>query len=100
MNRAYRRYTEEFKREALGLLASSGQSAAQLERELGITKGLLLKWRARYQVQEWPGETKLVLSDLASAEAEIRRLRRELAVTAQERDILKKAVSIFSKLEG
>lgn len=100
MNRGYRTYTEEFKLEALGLLASSGQSAAQLERELGITKGLLLKWRARYQVQARPGETKLVLSDLASAEAEVRRLRRELAVTAQERDILKKAVSIFSKLEG
>jgi transposase len=99
MNRGYRTYTEEFKLEALGLLVSSGKSAAQLERELGITKGLLLKWRARYQVRGMAGERRLAPSDLASAEAEIRRLRRELAVTAQERDILKKAVSIFSKVE-
>ncbi len=48
MDRRYRTYTQEFKLEALELLKSSGKSAAQLERELGITKGLLLKWRDRY----------------------------------------------------
>ena len=46
----YRTYTEEFKREALELLKSSGKSAGQMERELGITAGMLLKWRDRYQV--------------------------------------------------
>ena len=46
----YRKYTEEFKLEALELLKSSGKSARQIERELGITPGLLVKWRDRYQV--------------------------------------------------
>jgi transposase len=99
MNTNYRKYTEEFKLEALELLRTSGQSAAQIERDLGITKGLLLKWRDRYQVKQEKGEARLVPSDLEAAQAENRRLRRQLAITEQERDILKKAVSIFSKLD-
>ncbi len=98
--RKFRYYSKEFKLEALELLNNSEKSAAQLERELGITKGLLLKWRARYQVKRGDGQKELAPSDLASAQAEIRRLRRELAIAEQERDILKKAVRIFSKLEG
>ena len=99
MSRNYRTYTKEFKLEALELLESSGKSAAQIERDLGITKGLLLKWRDRYQVKKANGETKLEPSDLEAAQAEVRRLRRQLAIAEQERDILKKAVSIFSKME-
>ena len=51
MDKRYRTYTDEFKRDALELWRSSGKSAAQVEGELGITKGLLLKWRDRYQVK-------------------------------------------------
>jgi len=95
----YRRYTEEFKMEALALLKSSGKAASQLERELGITDGMLLKWRDRYQVVTPGGQTKAQLqpSDLESAQREIRRLERELQEIAEEREILKKVVSIFSK---
>ena len=100
MSRNYRTYTKQFKLEALELLENSGKSAAQIERDLGITKGLLLKWRDRYQVKKANGEARLEPSDLEAAQAEVRRLRRQLAVAEQERDILKKAVSIFSKLEG
>lgn len=99
MSRNYRTYTQEFKLEALELLESTGKSAAQIERELGITKGLLLKWRDRYQVKKEKGQARLEPSDLEAAQAEVRRLRRQLAVAEQERDILKKAVSIFSKME-
>lgn len=98
--RQYRTYTQEFKLEALELLRTSGKSAAQIERDLGITSGLLLKWRDRYQVkQAGTGAAQLAASDLSEAQAEIRRLRRQLAIAEQERDILKKAVSIFSRLE-
>jgi len=95
----YRSYTEEFKLEALGLLKSSGKSAAQLERELGITEGMLTKWRDHYQVAGGSeGEkARLAPSDLAAAQREIRRLERELMEVAEEREILKKVVSIFSK---
>jgi transposase len=94
MGRRYRIYTREFKVEALRLFARGGKSAAQLERELGITEGMLLKWRDRYQVDEQC--KSLEPSDLEAARAEVRRLRRELEVTTQERDILEKAVAIFS----
>jgi transposase len=94
----YRKYPEEFKLEALRLLATSGKSAAQLERELGITDGMLLKWRERYQVvQPEEGQASLEPSDLEAAKREIKRLERELREVAEEREILKKAVNIFSR---
>lgn len=94
----YRKYTEEFKLEALRLLNGSEKSAGQLERELGITPGLLLKWRSRYQaVENGNGVVHLEPSDLEAAKAEIRRLQRELAEVQEEREILKKAVNIFSR---
>lgn len=93
--RKYRTYSQEFKLEALSLLESSGKSVAQLERELGITTGLLPKWKQRYKVDK--SQHSLEPSDLAAAQAELRRVRRELAIVSQERDILKKAIAIFSK---
>jgi transposase len=94
----YRSYTEEFKLEALALLEQSGRSTGQIERELGITPGLLVKWRARYQaVGKGRQEVHLEPSDLETAKAEVRRLKRELAEVEEEREILKKAVNIFSR---
>lgn len=93
--RERRRYPEAFKLEALELLRTSGKTAYQIERDLGITRGMLLKWRDRYQISE-AGEV-LEPSDLENAKAEIRRLRRELANVEEEREILKKAVNIFSR---
>lgn len=96
--RKYRTYSKEFKLEALQLLENSEKSASELERELGVTTGLLLKWRQRYKVGH---ETQsLEPSDLAAAQAELRLVRRELAMVSQERDILKKAIAIFSKEGG
>jgi transposase len=94
----YRTYTDEFKREALELLKSSGKSAGQLERELGITTGMLLKWRDRYQVVSTENQKpRLEPSDLEAAKREIQRLQRELMEVAEEREILKKVVNIFSR---
>ena len=100
-DKKYREYTDEFKREALELLKSSGTSGGQLERELGITPGMLLKWRDRYQVVSPEGqEPKIVPSDLEAAKREIVRLQRELKEIAEEREILKKVVNIFSRKGG
>ena len=97
-DKRYRTYTPEFKREALELLKSSGKSAGQVERELGITPGMLLKWRAKYQVVTGESEpSRLEPSELEAAKREIQRLQRELREMAEEREILKKVVSIFSK---
>ena len=94
-------YTAEFKRQALELLKSSGKNAGQLERELGITPGMLLKWQNRYQIVEEEGQkANLELNDLEAAKREIRRLEKELMEVAEEREILKKVVNIFSRKSG
>ncbi len=98
--RNYRSYTPEFKLEALELLKNSGKSAEQIERDLGITPGLLRKWQMKYQAVEKRGanvQIDLELTDLEAARREIIRLRRTVAELEEEREILKKAVSIFSR---
>ena len=98
--RSYRTYTAEFKLEALELLKGSGKSAGQIERELGITPGLLVKWLAKYQAEAKRGsgvEIDLELTDLEAAKREITRLKRTVMELEEEREILKKAVSIFSR---
>ncbi len=96
--RKYRKYTEAFKLEALALLKNSQKKAGQIEHELGITPGLLSKWRVRYQaVGNGKGTVHWVPGELEAAKAEIRRLERKLAEGEEERDLLKKAVNIFSR---
>jgi transposase len=98
--RKYRSYAKEFKMEALELLERGNKSAGAIERELGITPGLLVKWRARYQVIQGEQAMQLGPSDLEGAKAEIRRLQRELNTAEEEREILKKALNIFSRKNG
>ena len=93
--RTHRQYSEEFKRNALELVETSGKSIAQIEQDLGLSAGLLHKWRERYQVEKT--SSGMEKSEVEQLRAEVRRLQRENKVLAQERDILKKAVSIFSK---
>jgi transposase len=94
----YRKYTEEFKLEALELLKSSGKTSRQIERDLGITPGLLVKWRDRYQmVSKEAEQAHLELSDMEAAKREIKRLQRRLAEVEEEREILKKTINIFSR---
>ena len=88
-------YTREFKFEALELWRTSGKRAAQIERDLGIHQGQLYAWKrqfAKHGSDAFPGH-----GHLSEPEAELRRLQRENAVLRQERDILKKAIAIFSE---
>ncbi len=93
---AYKKYTEEFKREVLALVAEGSRSVAQLERDLDITSGLIYKWQQRYRVEN----ERLQPSAERAEQAELRRLRRELEIVKQERDILKKAIRVFSRGES
>ena len=96
--RKTRKYSQEFKLEALELLQRGEKGAGEIERELGITPGLLSKWRTRYQIVAPQGrEPQIGPSDLEAAKAEIRRLQRQLASVEEEREILKKVLSIFSR---
>jgi transposase len=91
-------YTAEFKREAIRLLETSGKSAAQIERDLGIGSGCLSRWKRE---QEKNGQHAFRgHGRLAPEEERIRELEREIKILRQERDILKKVVAIFSKPSG
>ncbi len=90
-----RRYTREFKLESVRLYEASEKSMRVIEQELGITPYLLSKWVQQFREQKaasFPGNGKL-----PDKEAELQRLRREVEILRQERDILKKAVVIFSE---
>ena len=78
-------------------LASSGRPLIQVATELGIQPSMLRSWRDAGNGQKVAGGVGSGLAAAASAEqAEIRRLRRELERAQMERDILEKAVGIFS----
>jgi transposase len=78
-----RKYTEEFKREAVRLMESSGKPIAELARDLGINDNNLYRWRSLYgqQVQVTCN------GSVGEMEAELKQLRREVEVLRQERDI-------------
>jgi len=90
-----RRYDKEFKREAVRLVLENGKPVPEVAEHLGIYRGLLYKWIRDYKEDpdnSFPGKGKLKPED-----ERIRQLERELADVREERDILKKAVAIFSK---
>jgi transposase len=92
-------YDVEFKLNAVKLAKKAKQegiSISETSRNLGLSKSILHKWIKA-------SEHKPVLADafpgkghLPAAEEELRKLRRELDITRQERDVLKKAIAIFS----
>ncbi len=87
-----RQYTAEFKQQAVKLWETTEKSQAEVERELGISQGLVAKWkRKQKQGVKRFGRTNLV--DQSEAERELAQLRREVAVLQQEREILKKATN-------
>ena len=90
-NKPRRQYTEEFKRETIELVKSSGKSQAQIARELGINEQNISRWKQKY------GETiKLDESQTIGKQAYMA-MQVELQRVKEERDILKKALNIFSR---
>ena len=103
MTKTRRSFTDEFKREAVALLQTSGRPLMQIASELGIQPSMLRNWRnaiagvpaggsQRPNTQAMPPQAGAP-GDQA---AEIARLRREVERLRMERDILKKTVAIFS----
>ena len=90
-NKPRRQYTEEFKRETVELIKSSGKSQAQIARELGICDQNISRWWQKYDQKDNFDESQTVSKEAFRAmQAELRRVK-------EERDILKKALNIFSR---
>lgn len=93
--RTVRSYDGEFKRNAVKLYFSSGKSYGQLSEELGIPMATLASWvtSGKHHSEGASGSASARPDELA----ELKRLRKELIDVREERDILKKAVAIFSE---
>ena len=90
-----RRYDRQFKLEAVRLVTQGGKRATEVARDLGIHVNLIYYWQKQLSEDAecaFPGHGKL-----KPADDELRRLKRKLADVEEERDILKKALAIFSK---
>jgi transposase len=95
MTKKQQQHTKEFKLETIELAQTSGKNDSQLERELGLSRGCLYNWRKEVErdgAQAFPGKGRLKADD-----EYVRGLERELAIVQQERDILKKALAIFTR---
>lgn len=83
-------YSLEFRQEAVRLLRSTDRTVPQLAKELGVSEGSLRNWSEQLDVNEGKKE------GLATSEREeLRRLRRENKILAEEREILRKAAAFF-----
>ena len=99
MTKQRQKYDREFKQKAVELSFARG-NAKEIAEELDIRPELLYRWRREYQKyhnNSFPGQGKPKMTDL---EREVARLKKELRDARMERDILKKAVSIFSRSDG
>jgi transposase len=90
-----RSFSREFKLEAVKLVRERGVSVTQASTDLGISQSVLGRWVREASAdpkQAFPGRGQMKPDD-----AEVARLKRELAKTKAERDILKKAIGFFTK---
>ena len=99
MARKRRKYSEDFKRDAVNQLISSGKGIAEMARDLGIELYNLTRWKNEFLGKSNNQET--IMEDPAAKlrrlEDENQRQAKEIANLKQERDILKKAMGIVSK---
>ncbi|MFE4655060.1 transposase [Streptomyces sp. NPDC056707] len=89
-----RRYTEEFKRDAVALVRSSGRTVTEVAREIGVSAEGLRNWVKQDTTDRGQGSP----GELTSAEREeLRRLRRQNREQAETIEVLRKAAVFFAK---
>jgi len=96
--RKRRRFSQEFKFDAVSMVVNQGRDLYEVAQELEIRSDILRKWKKKFESdgrQAFPGSGRVKPDD-----EELRRLRRENNRLRMERDILKKAVAICSDRRG
>jgi transposase len=87
----YQKHSNEFKMEAVRLAEQEDVTAVQVAKDLGISDSVLYDWMKKF------GSHSEGSPVTAEERAELIRLRRELRIVKEERDILKKATAFFAK---
>lgn len=93
-----KRFTPEFKREAVRMLQNSDKAPADIARQLGIHRNQLYKWKEQFG--DGGSRVSAGRSGAAGEADEITRLKRELERLREERDVLIKAAAYFAKELG
>ena len=93
-----RQYTQEYKQHAVAMSYEPGRSVASVARDLGIPENNLWRWREQYPFTN--GTVSATPSGRTPEQERITALERELAKVKEERDILKKAIAIFSRTKS
>ena len=91
--RSRRQFSEEFKQQAVRLVLDEGKSIAAVARELDLVPTALRTWVKRAEADRTKGRTGLTTAE----REELTRLRKEVRILAEEREILKKAAAFFAK---
>ena len=89
-----RKYSAEFKREAVAMTRQPGASCREIALDIGINPNLLSRWKRE---AEQDGTDKAFRGSGAPRDEELARLKRELAKIKQERDFLREAATFFAK---
>ncbi len=89
-----RRFTDEFKSEAVRLTQESGRPVAQVARELGISDNVLYRWRTEQRQVDSQGRTRQAVR---AGQEELIRLKRENETLRKERDFLRRAAAFFAR---
>ena len=96
--RPRRRFTAEFKREAVELVRTTGKPVAEIARDLGIGESNLGGWVKQDRVNRGEHPDQQLLS--SDERGELTRLRKKVAVLEMEREILKRAAAFWVKEAG
>ena len=91
--RSRRSFTDEFKAGAVRLVLEEGKTVGAAARDLDLTESSLRNWVEQARADRTKGKTGLTTAE----REELVRLRKELRVAQEERDILKKATAFFAK---
>ena len=98
MGKSRRKFSREFKLEAVKQVVEQGRSVTEVAEGLGVNRNLLSRWKVQFEQSgevAFPGHGRQT-----DVEEENRRLRKELAIARQERDILKKAAAYFANAKN
>jgi transposase len=91
--RPRRRFTDEFKQQAVRLVLDEGKSVSAVARELDLVPSALGNWVKQLQADRTKGRTGLTTVE----REELSRLRKQVRILEEEREILKKAAAFFAK---
>ena len=98
MKRTRLTFSQEFKIKAVELCKERG-NLSSVSRELGVKRDSLKRWKTEYEAGKY-NAPDVRTKTKSKEEEELMRLKKELYDVKMERDILKKAVGIFSKSDG